>query len=51
MGTILIPGMDFSMYPFYVKNAWNRVMLKINFRFGKGKQYQEPVRKTVEEGL
>ena len=35
----------------YVKNAWNRVMLKINFRFGKGKQYQEPVRKTVEEGL
>jgi len=26
-------------------------MLKINFRFGKGKQYQEPVRKTVEEGL
>ena len=36
---------------FYVKNAWNRVMLKINFRFGKGKQYQEPVRKTVEEGL
>lgn len=31
-----------------VKNAWNRVMLKINFRFGKGKQYQEPVREAVE---
>ena len=35
----------------YNKYTWNRVVLKINFRFGKGKQYQEPVRKTVEEGL
>lgn len=35
----------------YNKNTWNRVVLKINFRFGKGKQYQEPDRKTIKEGL
>lgn len=35
----------------YNKDTWNRVVLKINFRFGKGKQYQEAARQTVEEGL
>lgn len=36
---------------FKIRRTFGFADYKINFRFGKGKQYQEPVRKTVEEGL
>lgn len=35
----------------YNKSSWNSVLLKVDFHFGKGKQYQEPDRKTIKEGL
>ena len=35
----------------YTKSSWNSVLLKVDFHFGKGKRYQDPNRKTVEEGL
>lgn len=35
----------------YDKSTWNRVVLGVNFHFGKGKTYQDPDKKTIEPGL